>query len=144
MPIVKEFVNKVPPQSIEAEIAVLGSMLLDKEAIDHAIELLDEASFYKTAHAKIYSTVIKLYDKNKAVDIVTLVEELRNSSALDEVGGPAYITSITSSSPTPVLTIVAIMRILRVTIVSINIVPNSGVRIFAKSITRRPLSVPAQ
>ena len=100
MPIVKEFVNKVPPQSIEAEIAVLGSMLLDKEAIDRAIELLDEASFYKTAHAKIYSTVIKLYDKNKAVDIVTLVEELRNSSALDEVGGPTYITSITSSIPT--------------------------------------------
>ncbi|MBL7157203.1 MAG: replicative DNA helicase [Candidatus Omnitrophica bacterium] len=100
MPIVKEFVNKVPPQSIEAEIAVLGSMLLDKEAIDHAIELLDEASFYKTAHAKIYSTVIKLYDKNKTVDIVTLVEELRNSGALDEVGGPTYITSITSSIPT--------------------------------------------
>ncbi|NQU95298.1 MAG: replicative DNA helicase [Candidatus Omnitrophica bacterium] len=100
MPIVKEFINKVPPQSIEAEIAVLGSMLLDKEAIDHAIELLDEPSFYKTAHAKIYSTIIKLYDKNKAVDIVTLVEELRNSGVLDEVGGPAYIASITSSIPT--------------------------------------------
>ena len=100
MPIVKEFVNKIPPQSVEAEVAVLGSMLLDKDAIDHAIELLDETSFYKTAHAKIYSTIVKLYDKNKTVDIVTLIEELRNSAALDEVGGPAYIASITSSIPT--------------------------------------------
>lgn len=97
---VKELIDKIPPQNTEAEIAVLGSMLLDKEAISQAIELLDESSFYREAHAKLYSTIVKLYDQNKVVDIVTLVEKLRNSGALDEIGGPTYITSITSSIPT--------------------------------------------
>ena len=77
---VKELIDKIPPQSNEAEIAVLGSMLLDKEAIGQAIELLEGSFFYKEAHKKIYSTIINLYDKNKAIDIVTVVEELRNST----------------------------------------------------------------
>jgi replicative DNA helicase len=101
MPPIKEILtDKIPPQSNDAEIAVLGSMLLDKEAIGHAIELLDKGFFYKESHKKIYSTIINLYDKNKAVDIVTLSEELKNRGALDEIGGPAYITSIVSSIPT--------------------------------------------
>ena len=97
---VKELIGKIPPQSNDAELAVLGSMLLDKEAIGHAIELLEPSFFYKEAHAKIYATIINLYDKNKAVDIVTLVEQLRNSNALEDAGGPAYIASITSAIPT--------------------------------------------
>jgi len=97
---VRELIEKVPPQNLEAEIAVLGSMLLDKEAIAHAIELLDQTSFYKEAHRKIFSTIVNLYDKNKVIDIVTLVEALRNQNVLDEVGGPAYLTSIVSSIPT--------------------------------------------
>ncbi|MGB2706503.1 MAG: replicative DNA helicase [Candidatus Omnitrophota bacterium] len=97
---VKELLDKVPPQSNEAEIAVLGSMLLDKEAINRAIELLDENSFYKAAHKRIYSTIINLYDKNKAIDIVTLGEELKKKGALDEIGGSTYISSIASSIPT--------------------------------------------
>lgn len=96
----KELLEKIPPQNNEAEIAVLGSMLLDKEAIGKAVELLEDAFFYKSAHEKIYSTVVKLYDKNKAVDIVTLVEELRSVNQLEEVGGPAYVASISSSVPT--------------------------------------------
>jgi len=97
---VKELLDKVPPQNNEAEIAVLGSMLLDKEAIGKAIELLDENSFYKSAHKKIYSTIINLYDKNKAIDVVTLGEELEKKNALDGIGGSAYIASIASSIPT--------------------------------------------
>ena len=97
---VKELVDKIPPQNIEAEIAVLGSMLLDKEAINHAIELLDESSFYKSAHGKIYSTIVYLYDKNKAIDMVTICEELRNQGALADIGGSSYIASITASVPT--------------------------------------------
>jgi len=97
---VKEIVDKIPPQNLEAEIAVLGSMLLDKEAIGRAIEFLDESYFYKEANAKIYSTVVGLYDRNKAIDIVTIVDELRNQGILEEVGGPSYITSISSSIPT--------------------------------------------
>lgn len=97
----QEITEKIPPQSIEAEIAVLGSMLLDREALGQAVELLKEgASFYKDSHKKIYSAIMKLYDENKAVDLITLIEELKKINALDEVGGPAYITNLASSVPT--------------------------------------------
>jgi len=97
---VKELIDKIPPQSNEAEIAVIGSMLLEKDAIGQAIEFLDGSAFYREAHRKIFTTIVKLYDKNKPIDIVTLVEELRNSNMLEDVGGPSYITSIASSVPT--------------------------------------------
>ena len=97
---VKELVEKVPPQNNEAEIAVLGAILFDKEAIPRAIELLEENSFYRESHGKIYSAIIGLYDKNKAIDIVTLVEELRRLGSLEAVGGPAYIAQLVSSIPT--------------------------------------------
>lgn len=100
MPLAREIVDKIPPQNNEAEIAVLGSMLLDKEAISQAVEIIDPSFFYKDAHGKLYSIIVKLYDKNKAVDIVTIVEELRGANILEEVGGPAYVASIASSIPT--------------------------------------------
>ena len=97
---VKELIEKIPPQNSEAEVAVLGSMLLDKEAINHAIELLESESFYRESHSKIYSTMVSLHDKNKAIDIVTLVDELQKKGTLDDVGGPAYIASLASAIPT--------------------------------------------
>jgi replicative DNA helicase len=96
----QEMIDRIPPQSLEAEVAVLGSMLLDHNAISQAIELLETGCFYKEAHKKIYSAIIKLFDENKAVDLVTVVEELKKTNALDEAGGPAYITGIASSVPT--------------------------------------------
>lgn len=93
-------IEKVPPQNLEAETAVLGSMLLDRDAASLALEMIDSSCFYKDAHKKIYSAIIKLYDDNKAVDLITVVEELKKTNALDEVGGPAYITNIASSVPT--------------------------------------------
>lgn len=96
----KTLIEKVPPQNIEAEVAVLGSMLLDKEAIAKAIEQLEKDTFYSEAHKKIYYAIIKLYDDNKAIDIVTLIEELKRQNILDEIGGPAYITELANSIPT--------------------------------------------
>jgi len=93
-------IEKLPPQSIEAEMAVLGSMLLDRDAIGHAIESLNPSSFYKEAHRKIYNAIVRLFDDNKAVDLVTVVEALKKDKALDEIGGPSYITNIASSVPT--------------------------------------------
>ncbi|MFH1846546.1 MAG: replicative DNA helicase [Candidatus Omnitrophota bacterium] len=93
-------IEKMPPHNIEAEIAVLGSMLLDREAIASAIELLEQSSFYSEAHRKIYDAIVKLYDENEAVDIVTLIEELKKREDLDTVGGPAYITELVNSIPT--------------------------------------------
>ncbi len=96
----QEIVDKIPPQSIEAEMAVLGSMLLDREVISQAIEQLDVSYFYKDIHKKIFSAIVKLFDENKGVDLVTLIEELRKANSLDEVGGPGYITSLASGVPT--------------------------------------------
>ena len=96
----QETVEKLPPQSLEAEMAVLGSMLLDREATALAIEMLNQSYFYKDAHKKIYSAIVKLFDENRAVDLVTVVEELKKNNALDDSGGPSYITSIASGVPT--------------------------------------------
>ncbi len=92
--------EKVPPQNIEAEIAVLGSMLLDDDAMAHAIELLGPDSFYKEAHKKIFQTISDLFSKGKAVDLVTLTEALDKQGLLDEVGGPAQLAELTTAVPT--------------------------------------------
>jgi len=94
------YIEKILPQSLEAEIAVLGSMVLDKDAVALAIELLDPSSFYADANQKIFSAVVSLYDNNKPVDILTLVEELRKRGELDKVGGPSYIAAMASAIPT--------------------------------------------
>lgn len=92
--------EKMPPQNVEAEMAVLGSMLIEENAIADAIELLDSHCFYNDANKKIFDSVLKLYSDNKAVDIVTLIEELKKTEDLDKVGGVTYITSLTTVVPT--------------------------------------------
>jgi len=93
-------IEKIPPHNIEAEIAVLGSMLISKDAIAQAINMLNQSSFYKGAHQKIFSAIIDLYDKNKAVDLVTVIEELKRRAVLEDIGGASYITHLTSMIPT--------------------------------------------
>ncbi|MCD5402157.1 replicative DNA helicase [candidate division NPL-UPA2 bacterium] len=92
--------EKVPPQNLEAEMSVLGSMLMEEEAIAQAIEFLEEESFYHKAHRKTFSAILSLYDKGRAVDLVTLTERLRKQGDLEEVGGAAYLTSLINSVPT--------------------------------------------
>ena len=96
----KTLIEKVPPQNIEAETAVLGSMLIDKNAIALAIERLGENSFYSEDNKKIFRAIVKLYDNNEAIDVVTLIEELKKGDMLDEVGGPAHIMELANSIPT--------------------------------------------
>ncbi len=98
--ILENKLDKVPPQSIEAEIAVLGSMLIEEEAIGKAIEVIDEKVFYKEAHRRIFLAITSLYLKSKAVDLVTLIEELKKSGSLEDIGGASYLTSLVSSVPT--------------------------------------------
>jgi replicative DNA helicase len=92
--------EKVPPQNLEAEMAVLGSMLMDDNAISVAIELLDRECFYKDAHKKIFESISNLYNANKAVDLVTLTDELKRNEMLDEVGGASCLTALVNSVPT--------------------------------------------
>lgn len=92
--------EKLPPQNLEAEMAVLCSMLIEEEAISHAIEILNEDSFYKEAHKIIFNAVVSLYNKSRVADIVTLIDELKKRGALEDVGGINYLTSLTTSVPT--------------------------------------------
>ena len=69
---------RIPPQNIEAEKSVLGSMLIDQDAIGAAVELLDEGWFYEDAHSKIYRAIVDLYQARKNVDLVTLADQLRS------------------------------------------------------------------
>ena len=92
--------EKIPPQNIEAEVAVLGSMLISEEAVAKAIEIIDENAFYKEAHRIVYKTIIELFSGNAVVDLITLTEQLKKKGQLDEVGGAPYITSLTSAIPT--------------------------------------------
>jgi len=95
-----EAIHKIPPQDLEAEAAVLGALLIDPEAIPKAIELLDEESFYKTAHKKIYASIVNIFDKNEAVDLVTIASELRRQGQLEGIGGMSYLTHLTGAIPT--------------------------------------------
>lgn len=92
--------DKIPPQNLEAEMAVLGSMLLDEDAISVASESLDRDSFYKDTHAKIFEAIIALYNANNAVDLITLTNELKKKGILEEVGGPSSLTNLANSVPT--------------------------------------------
>lgn len=96
----QDTIDKIPPQNVDAEMAVLGSMLLDHETIPQAIETLSADCFYKDSHKKIYAAIIALFDENKGVDLVTVMEELKRTSSLDAAGGPAYVSSLASGVPT--------------------------------------------
>jgi len=89
--------DRLPPQVVEVEQAVLGAMLLDKEAIGKAVEVLDESCFYKSSHAKIFSAMVSLYDRNEPVDLITLPQELKKRLELEEVGGIPYINDLATS-----------------------------------------------
>ncbi|MBR2082531.1 MAG: replicative DNA helicase [Elusimicrobiaceae bacterium] len=86
--------TRIPPQALDAEMAVLGSMLLDKDALTDAVEILRPEHFYKEAHQVIFSAIKDLSDRNQAVDIITLVEELKRQKALTKVGGEVYLAQL--------------------------------------------------
>jgi replicative DNA helicase len=92
--------ERVPPQNLEAESAVLGSMMLEDSAISIAIEILSEDDFYKDANQKIFSVIRNLYSKNKAIDLLIVTEELKKRNLIDDIGGPAYLASLTADVPT--------------------------------------------
>ncbi len=92
--------DKLPPQNLEAEMAVLGSMLLDEEAVSIAAEKLDAACFYNDAHRKIFQAISDLYNANKAVDLITLTDALKHAGALEAIGGASFLTSLANAVPT--------------------------------------------
>ncbi|MEA2625175.1 MAG: replicative helicase [Candidatus Binatota bacterium] len=89
-----EPVGKVPPQSLDAELAVLGGMLVDNNAIDRVVEVLSADDFYREAHRKIFRAAVDLYERREPVDLLTLTEALRSRGELADVGGAAYVSEL--------------------------------------------------
>lgn len=92
--------HRLPPQDIPSEMAVLGSMLLEDEAVIQAAELLEAEAFYQDAHRKLFAAFITLYKNNVPVDLLTVADELKKHNLLEEVGGPSYLATLTSAVPT--------------------------------------------
>lgn len=86
--------GKLPPQAPELEELILGAVMIEKEAIER-IELVPE-DFYKIAHQKIFASILRLKNSNRPVDMFTVTDELRSSGEIDEVGGPYFITTLTT------------------------------------------------
>ena len=92
--------GKIPPHDIEAEQAVIGSMLTDQEAVNAAVETLKPEDFYREDNKIIYSALLNLYNKAQAIDIITLKSELSAMGKLDAIGGLEYIAELPEKVPT--------------------------------------------
>ena len=97
---VESLLSRLPPQSIEAEQAVLGSVMLENDAIHRAVEFVDAADFYREAHRKIFSAMIELSQSGEAIDLVTLTNLLQGRGELEDVGGASYLSLLVDSIPT--------------------------------------------
>lgn len=91
---------KLPPQNIEAEQSVLGSLLIDKEAIVKVADLLMPEDFYNPAHGEIFKTMLELYEHRQPIDILTLKTRLHEKGTLKDVGGASYLAELTNQVPT--------------------------------------------
>ena len=93
-------ITKLPPQNIEAEQSVLGSLLIDKEAITKVVNLVAPEDFYKDAHRFIFEAVLELFEKREPIDILSLSSLLTDKGQLDKVGGKSYLASLSNAVPT--------------------------------------------
>lgn len=91
--------HRLPPQNLEAEQCVLGSILLQQGALVKILELLSPDDFYRQAHKTIFAAMVILFEKNEPQDIITVTNILQNRNQLDDVGGPAYLSSLTDIVP---------------------------------------------
>ena len=95
----KEF-DKLPPQSIEAEQSVLGSLLLSKKAIIKIADLIKPEDFYRDNHRFIYETMLELFEKNEPIDVLTVSTRLEAKNLLEKIGGSSYLTTLVNFVPT--------------------------------------------
>ncbi len=92
--------GRLPPQNIEAEQSVLGSLMLDKEAIIQIADILKSDDFYRGIHSNIYQVMLELFEKNEPIDLLSLTNRLEEKKQLEEIGGVSYLTSLVNSVPT--------------------------------------------
>jgi replicative DNA helicase len=94
------FLDRTPPQNIEAEQAVLGAIFLEKEALIKATEMLKPDDFYRTTHQRIFQVMLDLSEADEPVDLVTVTSELNDRKWLEEVGGVSYLSDLANAVPT--------------------------------------------
>ena len=88
--------GKLPPQAVDLEEAVLGALMLEKDALTNVIDILRPESFYKEAHKEIYQAIYDLFQASEPIDILTVTSQLRKTGKIEIVGGPYYITQLTN------------------------------------------------
>ncbi len=92
--------GKIPPQNLDAEMSLLGAVLIDDEVIADASEIVNVKDFYDKRHAIVYGGMVRLYERHKPIDLLTLTDELKKKDQLETVGGSAYLTELTNYVPT--------------------------------------------
>lgn len=92
--------NRLPPQDIEAEQSVLGSLLIDKDAIIKIADIITERDFYRKAHEIIFKSIVELYQKNEPIDLLTVSSRLKEKKQFKEIGGMSYLTTLMNFVPT--------------------------------------------
>jgi replicative DNA helicase len=90
------FMGKIPPQAVELEEAVLGALMLEKDALTNVIDILKVESFYKDAHKVIFQAILDLFSESQPIDLLTVTSQLRRSGTLEVAGGAFYVTELTS------------------------------------------------
>jgi replicative DNA helicase len=88
--------GKVMPQALELERAVLGAIMLDRDAISIVLEIISPESFYLNAHQKIFNSMLKIFDQQRGIDLLTVNEQLKLEGTLNEVGGTPYLVELTN------------------------------------------------
>jgi replicative DNA helicase len=92
--------TRLPPQNIEAEMSVLGSLMLDKDAIVKIADLIRPEDFYKDANRLVYETMLELYEDREPIDVLSLSNKLEEKKKLDEIGGSSFLTDLVNTVPT--------------------------------------------
>ena len=92
--------GRVPPHNIDAEVATLGSVLLDPPALTRVVDYVRPEDFYRQANGRIFEAILKLWDRGESIDLITLTNELQTEGQLERAGGAAYVSSLTTEVPT--------------------------------------------
>ena len=93
-------IDRLPPQNLEAEMSVLGSILIDKEALGKIADFLAQRDFYKPSHGLIFAAMLELYEKGEPIDVLSLSNKLTEKNEMEKVGGMTYLSTIVNSVPT--------------------------------------------
>lgn len=88
--------GKLPPQAMELEEAVLGALMIEKDALTSVVDILQPSSFYKEAHQRIYNAILQLFGKSEPIDMLTVTTQLRSNGELEFIGGASYLVKLTN------------------------------------------------